>query len=72
MTSSVSLFLTLLGLRILASFLLTLNIFHVLHNVKNAQILALCRKKEEKKSKFNRLQVEVFFLLNISRPSPSP
>ena len=71
--SSVSSFLTLLlGLCILMSLLLTLNIFHMLHNMKNAKILALYWKKERKKSKFNREQVEVFFLLNISPPPPPP
>ena len=46
-TSTVSLFLTLsLTLRILVSLLLTLNIFHILRNVKNAEIRALYWKKE--------------------------
>ena len=55
--SAVSLFLTLsLTLR---------NFFHILHDVKNAKIRALHWKKR-KKSKFNRLQIEVFFLSNIS------
>ena len=71
-TSTVSLFLTLLlTLRILVSLLLTLNIFHILHDVKNAEIRALYWKKR-KKSKFNRLQIEVFFLPNISPPYISP
>ena len=70
-TSTVSLFLTLLlTLRILVSLLLTLNIFHILHDVKNAEIRSLYWKKR----KFNKLQIEVFFLPNV-RPlyiSPSP
>ena len=71
--SSVSLFLAfLLALCILVSVLSTLNIFHMLLNVKNAEICALYWKKERKKSKFDRLHVEVFFLLNISPPIPSP
>ena len=45
----VSLILTLsLTLHILASLLLTLNIFHILHDVKNVKIYALCWKKERK------------------------
>ena len=61
MKSSVSLFLTLLlASRILVSLLLALNIFHMLHDVKNVQIRALYGKKERKKNKFNRLQAEVF------------
>ena len=67
-TSTMSSFLTLsLTLHILVSLLLTLNIFHILHDVKNAQICALYRKKE-RKSKFNRFQIEMFFLTNISPP----
>ena len=43
----VSLYLTLsLTLRIMVSLMLTLNIFHILHNVKNAKIRALLVKKE--------------------------
>ena len=50
-TSTVSLFLTLsLTLRILVSLLLTLNISHILHDVKNAEIRALYRKKARKVS----------------------
>ena len=46
-TSMVSLYLTLsLTLRIMVSLMLTLNIFHILHNVKNAKIRALLVKKE--------------------------
>ena len=46
-TSTMSLFLTLsLTLRILVSLLLTLNIFHILHNLKNVKIRALLVKKE--------------------------
>ena len=71
-TSTVSLFLILsLTLRILVSLLLTLIVFHILQDVKNAVIRALYWKKR-KKSKFNRLQIEVFFLLNISPPHISP
>ena len=41
-------FLTLsLTLRILVSLLLTLNIFHILHGVKNAKIRTLYWKKKE-------------------------
>ena len=48
-TSTVSLFLTLsLTLNILVPLLLTLNIFHILHDVKNAKIRALYWKKEKK------------------------
>ena len=48
-TSTVTLFLTLsLTLRILVSLLLTLNIFHILHDVKNAEIRALYWNKERK------------------------
>ena len=54
-TSTTSLFFTLsLTLPILVSLLLTLNIFHILNDVKNAEIRALHWKKE-RKSKFNRL-----------------
>ena len=70
--SMVSLFLSLLlTLHILLSLLLTLNIFHILHNMKNAEIRALCWKKRNK-SKFNRLQIEVFFLPNINLLYISP
>ena len=49
MTSIVSLFLNLwLTLCILVSLLLTLNIFHILHNVTNAEIRALYWEKKEK------------------------
>ena len=59
-TSTVSLFLTLsLTLRILVPLLLTLNIFHILHDEKNAEIRALYWKKERKVS-----LTEVLFLLN--------
>ena len=61
-----SLFLILLlSLCILVSLLLTLNILHIFHDVKNAKIHALYWKKR-KKSMFNRLQNEVFFLRSIS------
>ena len=54
-TSTVSLFLTLsLTLRILVSLLLTLNIFHILHDVKNAEIRPCFIQEKRKKSKFNR------------------
>ena len=50
-TSTVSLFLTLsLTLHILMSLILTLNIFHILHDVKNAKIRAFYWKKERKLS----------------------
>ena len=50
-TSKLSLFLTLfLTLRILVSLLLTLNIFQILHDVKNAERRALYWKKEIKVS----------------------
>ena len=49
--STVSLFLILsLTLHVLVSLLLTLNIFHILHDVKNAKKRALYRKKERKVS----------------------
>ena len=55
------LFLTLLlTLHILVSLLLTLNTFHILHEVKNAEIPALYWKEE------------VFFLPNISPPYITP
>ena len=57
-----------LTLRILVSLLLTLNIFHILYDVKNAEIRAIYRKKYRKESKFNRLQIEVFFFSNIALP----
>ena len=48
-TSTVSLFLTLsLTLHILMSLLLTLNIFHILYDVKNAKICAFYWKKDIK------------------------
>ena len=46
------------------------NIFHILHDVKNAENVLYTAKG--KKSKFNRLQIEVFFLLKMSSPPPSP
>ena len=49
--SMVSLFLTLLlTIHILVSLLLTLNIFHILHGMKNVKIHALYWKKERKVS----------------------
>ena len=39
-----------LNLRILESLLLTLNLFHILHDMKNAKIRALYWKKERKLS----------------------
>ena len=50
-TSTVSLFLTLsLTLHVPVSLLLTLNIFHILRDVKNAEIRPLYWKKETKVS----------------------
>ena len=49
LTLSLSVF-TYLLLRILVSLLLTLNIFYILHGVKNAEIRALYWKKERKVS----------------------
>ena len=67
-TPMFSLFLTLsLTVPILLSLLLFLNIFHILHDVKYTEIRALYWKK---KSKFNRLQIKMFFLPNIIRPPP--
>ena len=48
--------------------LLTLNIFHILHDVKHAKIRALYWKKRKKSNKFNKLRVKVFFLTNIPPP----
>ena len=49
--SMVSLFLTLsLTLRILVSLLLTMNIIHIFHDVKNAEMHALYWQKERKLS----------------------
>ena len=53
------------------SLLLTLDIFHILRDVKNAVIRALYWK-ERKKSKFNRLQIEVLFLPSIRSPVYKP
>ena len=39
---------------------------YILHNVKNAKVRALYRKKRKKK--FNRLQIEVFFHPSICPP----
>ena len=65
--STVSSFLTLsLTLCILVSSLLILNIFHTLHDVKNAKIRALYCKK---KSKLCRFQIEVFPLPPYPTPS---
>ena len=48
MTSAGSLYLTLLlTLHTLVSLLLTFNIFHILHNVKNLEICALYWKKKK-------------------------
>ena len=48
------------------SLLLTLNIFHIMHDV-NCQNTCFSVEKR-KKSKFNRLQIKVFFLPNIPPP----
>ena len=69
-TSTVSLFLTLsLTLRIVVSLLLHLNIFYVLQDVKNPEIRFLYWKKR-RKSKFNGLEIEVFFIPNIGPVFP--
>ena len=60
--SMMSLFLTLFITFSILVFLLTLNIFHILHDVKNAQYVLYTV------SKFIRLQIEVFSFLNISPP----
>ena len=63
-----SLFLTLmLTLRILMSLLSTLNIFPILHEVKNAKIRDLYWKKR-KKMEFGRLQIEG----SVSPPNCNP
>ena len=50
MYSILKLFLTLLlALHILVSLSLTLNIFHMLHDMKNAEILLYTEKKKERK-----------------------
>ena len=46
--STVYLFLTLLTLNNMVSFLLTLNILYILHDIKNAEIHPLSWKKETK------------------------
>ena len=67
--STVSLLLTLLlNLNILVPLLLTLNIFHILHDVKYelyTGYTSFILEKRKKSDKFNRLQIEVFFLPNI-------
>ena len=45
--------------------LLTLNIFHILHDVKYAEMMSFILEKRKKSCKFNRFQIEVFFLPNI-------
>ena len=60
-----SLLLTLpLNLRVLVPLLLTLNIFHILHDVRYAKIL----KQKKESNTFDRLPTEVFFLPNINCP----
>ena len=66
-TSTVSLSLI---VRILVSLLLTLNMFHILHDMKNAEIRAIYWKRK-KKSKFNRLQIEVFITFFLEGESPT-
>ena len=62
MTSTVSLFSTFsLPLGILVSFMLTLNVFHILHGVINTGICTVNWKKRNK-SKFNGSQIKVFIL----------
>ena len=54
MTPMVSLFLfLLLTLHILVSLLLTLNIFHILHDVENALYLVMSNEWHDKKQKVN-------------------
>ena len=48
--------------------LLTLNKFHILHDVKYAKIRVLYWKKRKKSNKFNKLQMQVFFLTNMPPP----
>ena len=68
-TSTVSLLLILsLTLRILVPLFLTLNIFHILHDVKYAKIRTLYWEKEKKV--ISLTDCKVFFLSNISPPSP--
>ena len=68
----VSLFLILLlTLRILVSVVLTLNIFHILHDVKIAKIRALFWKKERKVS-LTDWQSEAFSSCLQSPLPPSP
>ena len=63
-TSAMPLLLTLsLVLRILVSLLLTLNIFHILYNVKYVKIRAFYQKKTKKTNNFNRLQIEQIQIL---------
>ena len=58
-----SLLLTLpLNLRVLVPLLLTLNIFHILHDVRYAKIL----KQKKESNTFDRLPTEMFFLPNIN------
>ena len=68
----VSLFLILLlTLRILVSVVLTLNIFHILHDVKIAKIRALFWKKERKVT-LTDWQSEADFVLYTLPPPPGP
>ena len=50
LTLRISLRITYLRITLHMSLLLTLNIFHILHDMKNAKIRALYRKKERKVS----------------------
>lgn len=50
---------------------LTLNILHILHDVKYAKNTRFILKKGKKTNKLKRLQTEVFFLPNMS-PHPLP
>ena len=66
MISIVSLFLTLsLTLRMLVSIV---NFEHISHLPRREKCRNTCFILQEKKSKFNRLKIEVFFLPNIGPP----
>ena len=68
----VSLFLILLlTLRILVSVVLTLNIFHILHDVKISKIRALFWKKERKVT-LTDWQSEAYFVLYTIPHPPVP
>ena len=69
--STVSLFLTLsLTLGILVSSLLTLNIFNILHDVKNVKICALYWEKEKKVSLADSKFKNFSYLIQYISPSP--